>query len=665
MVPRHRALIEGNRPISNKLLAKLPPSRALIAYSHDLIMAGASFVLAMWLRLGDSAFDYSGSLVLQGTLLFILVAAPVFWAMGLYRGVWLYASLEDVLAIGRASTLAILLFLLAMFLWTRLESLPRSLLVIQWFILPVLLGGPRFLYRMFKDRRLDLRLQREGTNRIPVLLAGASDGAELFIRHLSRGGDINYRVVGILADRAARVGRRIHGVEVLGTLGDLAAVVDRLGRQGEQPQRLIVTKDDLGGTVLRRMLETADSLGMTMARLPRLTDFRSGEDNRMEVRPIAIEDLLGRPKTALDRSAMAALIQGKRVLITGGGGSIGGELARQIAGYRPAELVLFDSSEFNLYAIDMELGERHPTLPRHAELGDVRDQARVARLFREHTPELVFHAAALKHVPLVEANPVEGVATNVQGTVNVADACVAAGVGVMVMISTDKAVNPSSVMGATKRIAESYCQRLDMKRAEGAHATRFVTVRFGNVLGSTGSVVPLFQRQLAAGGPLTVTHPDMKRYFMTIGEAVELVLQTSALGIAEDDATGGRIHVLDMGEPVAILDLARQMIRLAGHRPDIDIKIAITGPRPGEKLFEELFHGGEPLVSTACKGVLLAAPRMGDGDALRAGLAELRDAVGQGDRRRIMATIHRLVPEYRPDGTEQAVADLPAVSVAG
>ena len=648
------------------MLIKLPPYRALIAYGHDLVMAGLSFVLALWLRLGDSLFVYNTGMVVQGTLLFILVAAPVFWAMGLYRGVWLYASLEDVLAIGRAATLAILLFLLVMFLWTRLETLPRSLLVIQWFILPVLLGGPRFLYRLFKDRRLDLRLQREGTNRIPVLLAGASDGAELFIRHLSRGGDVNYRVVGLVADRAARVGRRIHGVEVLGTLDDLAAVVERLGRQGERPQRLIVTKDDLDGTELRRMLETADGLGMTMARLPRLTDFRSGEDNRLEVRPIAIEDLLGRPKTALDRDAMAGLIQGKRVLVSGAGGSIGGELVRQIAGYGPAELVLLDHSEFNLYAIDLELAERHPALPRHAELGDVRERARVERLFREHAPELVFHAAALKHVPLVEANPVEGVATNVLGTVNVADACVAAGVGVMVMISTDKAVNPSSVMGATKRIAESYCQHLDLGRAAGRHATRFVTVRFGNVLGSTGSVVPLFQRQLAAGGPLTVTHPDMKRYFMTIGEAVELVLQTSALASREDGGTtGGRLHVLDMGEPVAILDLARQMIRLAGRRPDVDIKIAITGPRPGEKLFEELFHGGEPLVPTACKGVLLAAPRLGDGDALRAGLAELREAVAQGDPRRILATICRLVPEYRPEDAEPAGPGLPVAVAAG
>ena len=621
-------------------------------------------MLALWLRLGDGLFVYNTGLVIQGTLLFILVAAPVFWWMGLYRGVWLYASLEDVLAIGRAATLAILLFMLVMFVWTRLETLPRSLLFIQWFILPVLLGGPRFLYRLFKDRRLDLRLQREGGSRIPVLLAGASDGAELFIRHLSRGGDVNYRVVGLVADRAGRVGRSIHGVEVLGTLDELAAVVERLGRHDERPQRLIVTKDDMDGTELRQMLETADSLGMTMARLPRLTDFRSGEDDRMEVRPIAIEDLLGRPRTALDRDAMAALIHGKRVMVTGAGGSIGGELARQIAGYGPVELVLFDNSEFNLYTIDLELGERHPSLPRQAELGDVRDRARVERLFRQHAPELVFHAAALKHVPLVEANPVEGTATNVQGTVNVADACVAAGVGVMVMISTDKAVNPSSIMGATKRIAECYCQHLDLRRAEGAHATRFVTVRFGNVLGSTGSVVPLFQRQLAAGGPLTVTHPDMKRYFMTIGEAVELVLQTSALGVSEDGATGGRIHVLDMGEPVAILDLAKQMIRLAGRRPDTDIKIVITGPRPGEKLFEELFHGGEPLVPTACKGVLLAAPRLGDGESLRAGLAELRDATAQGDRRRIIAAIRRLVPEYRPEGTEPSGQPLPAIAVA-
>jgi O-antigen biosynthesis protein WbqV len=360
------------------------------------------------------------------------------------------------------------------------------------------------------------------------------------------------------------------------------------------------------------------------------------------VRPVAIEDLLGRPQAVLDRDGMRRLVVGRRVLVTGAGGTIGAELVRQVAEFGPAELTLLDAGEFNLYQIDLELQERFSDLPRRAVIGDVRDRAMLARLFAETRPELVFHAAALKHVPMVEANAFEGVLTNAIGTRCVAEACRAAGVGVMVLISTDKAVNPTNVMGASKRIAETWCQALDLER--GAGGTRFVTVRFGNVLGSTGSVVPLFQRQLAAGGPLTVTHPDVMRYFMTVREAVELVLQATAM--AGDEP--GKIYVLDMGEPVRIVDLARQMIRLAGLRPGKDIEIKITGLRPGEKLFEEIFHGGEPLLPTACKGILLAAPRTADAATLGRLLDELANVCRRGDQAGLEALLHRLVPEYRP-----------------
>ena len=625
------------------------PFRAYIAYAHDVFMAAVSFVLALYLRLGDQILYYSQSLLLEGTILFTAVSAVVFWFMGLYRGVWLYASVNDLLAIARATSVAILAFLLIMFLWTRLETLPRSLLVIDWFVLLALLGGPRFLYRWFKDRRIDLRIQGQGVDRVPVLLAGSGDGAELFIRHLARTANAPYRVAGILTERAARVGRQIHGVSVLGTLDQLGAVVDGLSPSHDRPQRVILTKDDLDGAVVRQLLDAADACGMTLARLPKLTALKSGIADGLEIRPVAVEDLLGRPQTAFDRDAMRGLIAGRRVLITGAGGSIGSELVRQVAEHGPVELALLDSSEHNLYSIDLEMAERHPALPRHALLADVRDRGRLDRIVRAHKPDLLFHAAALKHVPLVEANVFEAVATNVAGTVNVADACVRHGVGVMVMISTDKAVNPTSIMGATKRIAESYCQILDVGGGNGGQ-TRFVTVRFGNVLGSRGSVVPLFERQLAAGGPLTVTHPDMKRYFMTVAEAVALVLQTSALGAesAGGAESSGKIYVLDMGEPVSIMHLARQMIRLAGFQPDAEIPIEIVGPRPGEKLSEETFHGGEPLVPTACQGILLAAPRAADAEALAAGLRELADACGREDRQQVMALIHRLVPEYRP-----------------
>jgi O-antigen biosynthesis protein WbqV len=435
-------------------------------------------------------------------------------------------------------------------------------------------------------------------------------------------------------------------------------VVERLNQGGNAPQRLIVTEDTLGGGRLRRLVDAADKLGLTVARLPKLTDFRTAQAGgpiKLEMRPIAIEDLLGRPQTVLDRDQMRAMITGKRVLVTGAGGTIGGELARQIADHGPAQLTLLDHSEYALYTIDLEISERKPDLPRHAILADVRDRARIMAVIAAEKPELVFHAAALKHVPVVETHPVEGVLTNVVGTRNVGEACKANGVSAMVLISTDKAVNPSSVMGATKRLAECCCQLLNAQCA-----THYVTVRFGNVLGSTGSVVPLFQRQLAAGGPLTVTHPEVTRYFMTVREAVELVLEASVLG-AEDEGQGERIYVLDMGEPVRIADLARQMIRLAGLRPDADVKITFTGLRAGEKLNEELFHTAEALAPTRYSGIQLAAPRTIDAVTLARGLDDLEAAARARDTAAALALIARLVPEYSGAGARPAE---PPLSVA-
>ena len=484
-------------------------------------------------------------------------------------------------------------------------------------------------------------------HRIPVLLVGAGDAAEMFIREMARGGGRDgarapYRVIGALDDDRRIIGGQIHGVRIIGAIGDVAAVVDKLTRQGERPQRLLLS-ERIDGETVRELLDAADKLGLTLARLPRLTDFQSGEiEDAARLRPIAVEDLLGRAQTVLDRPAMSALIEGKRVLITGAGGTIGAELTRQVASYGPAHLVLFDNSEFNLYEIDLDIAEHHADLSRKAVLGDVRDAARIEQVLAQEKPAIVFHAAAFKHVPMVEANPNEGVLTNVIGTRNLADACRAARIETMVMISTDKAVNPSSVMGATKRIAELYCQAL----GAGAGGTRFVTVRFGNVLGSTGSVVPLFQRQLAAGGPLTVTHPDMTRFFMTVREAVELVLQATA--IEGSSSRGGEIYVLEMGKPVLIDDLARQMIRLAGLRPDEDIAIEYSGVRDGEKMHEELFHQDETMAPTSRAGVLLATSQPADLDELRRLLSELAAAAEARRTAETFALIHRIVPAYAP-----------------
>ena len=353
----------------------------------------------------------------------------------------------------------------------------------------------------------------------------------------------------------------------------------------------------------------------------------------------------------LDRDAMARLVRGRRIFVTGAGGTIGSELARQLAALAPARLILADNSEFLLYSIHMELRERCPQLAIEPLLTDVRDRARLDSVMAGEQPQIVFHAAALKHVPMVEANPIEGVLTNAVGSRNVAEAARAVGAALVVMISTDKAVDPTSVMGATKRLAEGFCQALDLYEGRrGLPGTRFVTVRFGNVLGSTGSVVPLFARQIAAGGPVTVTHPEVSRFFMTVREAVELVLEASASSPASDDGDArGKIFVLDMGEPVKIVDLARQMIRLSGLRPERDIAISYIGLRPGEKLHEALFHAAEAPVPTSNPALRLAAPRTADYAVIARSLDELEEQARAGHEARALDLLHRLVPEYRPD----------------
>jgi O-antigen biosynthesis protein WbqV len=626
--------------------------RAFFAFLHDVGMAALSFALALYLRIGDDIVNYEPRLTVLYGVVFTCIAAAVFLLTGLYRGIWRYASLPDLYSITRAVTLTVLIFLPVMFVFTRLEVLPRSMLPINWLVLVALLGAPRLGYRLFKDRGLDHILERDSVASVPVLLISTKDGADTFIRETVRDRNALYRVVGILADTPSRVGRQIYGVPVLGTIDQLDAVVARLDRRGDRPQKLVIAGQSLAGQEVRRLLDRADALAIPLARLPRLTEFRQSlGDVARKVEPIALEDLLGRPQAVLDREAMGRLIEGRRVMVTGAGGTIGSELARQIAAFEPSRLILVDNSEFLLYAIDGELRERHLSLQIVPLLGDVRDRSRVDAVMAAEAPELVFHAAALKHVPMVESNPVEGVLTNVIGSRNVAEAARAHGAALAVMISTDKAVNPASVMGATKRLAESICQALDLQEARRPSSrTRFVTVRFGNVLGSTGSVVPLFTRQLAAGGPLTVTHPEVSRFFMTVREAVELVLEASAARPQPEDADSrGKIFVLDMGEPVKIVDLARQMIRLAGLRPGRDIRLEFTGLRPGEKLHEELFHDAESPMRTNNPALRLAAPRTADYAVLARSIDELEEQARAGHEARVLDLLHRLIPEYRAD----------------
>jgi len=574
-------------------------SRSHVVFVHDIVMAAVAFAVSIHLRLGwPLPADYGPERLLGWGAAFVTVAAVCYRTQGLYRGVWRYASLNDLGALLRAVTLAVVAFVLLLFLVDRGAQLPRSVPLINWFVLIVLLGGPRFVYRLFKDHRLMARSAGEVGDRVPVLLVGAGDEADAFLRGL-RSGDSPYSCVGLLSEHGRRLGQDIQGHPVHGLIDDADRVIDALAAAGRGPRRLVLTHDRIGRDRVARLLEVAESRGLSLARLPRRTELRDGveEDGRIDVRPVDLGDLLGRPQRVLDRAAVARHVTGRRVLVTGAGGSIGSELVRQIAALDPSCLVLLDASEYALYTIDLELAESRPGLRRVAVLADVRDRGRIAAVMAEHRPELVFHAAALKHVPLVESNPVEGLRTNALGTRVVAEACRDHGVAAMVLVSTDKAVHPTSVMGASKRVAERICQALDVDRraapgGEGGGTTRHITVRFGNVLGSAGSVVPLFRRQLARGGPLTVTHPEMSRYFMTIREAAELILQAAAHGV-EHEALRGHIFVLDMGRPLRIVDLARQMIRLAGRTPDSDVKIVFTGLRPGENLHEEVFHDGE------------------------------------------------------------------------
>src|SRR5919106_2334919 len=632
----------------------------MVSFVHDAIVACLPVSLAFYPRRGKGAFPLAPADVALMTASFLAISASSFTFFGVYRGVWRYASLGDLMVIVKATTVAVVLFIACMYLFKQLDSIPRSVPVIQWFLLVVVLGGSRFSYRLFRHQHQALAPRDQPAAPIPVLLVGACEGAEQFIRATKADPNAPYKVVGVVDDHAEFQGRFIHGVPVLGMCDELTAVLARLASRGVRPQRLIMA-DATGkrnDAATQEMLHTAERLGLTAACLPRLTDFRdTPKDGEIDLQPIALEDLLGRPQAPLDREAISRLIAGRRILITGAGGTIGSELTRQIAALRPVELTLVDFSEFNLYSIEIDLRERHPSLHCRAVLCNIRDRERVMQLFAAHRPELVFHAAALKHVPMVELNKGEGILTNVLGTRNVADAASKYGTRAMVQVSTDKAVNPTNVMGASKRLAEFYCQALDVAikpdREHEQPSPRFMTVRFGNVLGSSGSVVPLFQRQLARGGPLTVTHPDIKRYFMTVREAVELVLQASAHGLKETEARG-QIFVLDMGRPAKIVDVARQMIRLAGMRPDIDVKIEFTGLRPGEKLYEELFDEGEQRLEAGLQGMFLAISKSINREVLRRLFDELASASGRQDRVTLLRLLAHAVPSYHNPETAPA-----------
>ena len=615
-----------------------------VAFAYDVAIAGFAMVAGIVLRLGTLDEIGNRNLFFGALIPFIVAAIVSFLVMRTYRTSWRHASTADLLNIFYAVGLTVLIYLPISFVTTRIWLIPRTSVVIAFIVLFLLMAGSRIAYRLFREGRLSFVRRSMRAGQVPILIVGGGQDAELFLRSLD--GASHYYPVGILDDgRTAQ----LRGVPVLGTIADAEAVIEDFTDAGDRPRKLVIVDRTLSPAILDRLVEVANRLGLSLARGPDPTLLTPGAREVNELRPFSVEDLLGRAQIVLDPAPVRDLIAGRRILVTGAGGSIGSEIVRQVSAIGPAALCLVDNSEFNLYRIDAEAGETWPSLPRQARLIDVRHRVSLEECFNSFRPDIVFHAAALKHVPLVEENPVEGIWINAVGSRHVCDAAAAAGAHALVLISTDKAVNPANVMGATKRAAESYCQALAQANAADDDGTRFVAVRFGNVLGSTGSVVPLFARQLKVGGPLTVTHPDIERYFMTIREAVQLVLQASALGVGHPEMAG-RVFVLDMGQPVKIADLARQMIRLAGQRPDLDIQIVYTGLRPGEKLQEELFHDSERIEKTTTPRVNVVSPRTTDLGVLARVLEDLEQACRDGRSDEALRGLRVLVPEYRPAG---------------
>ena len=618
--------------------------RNWMALGHDAVAAAIVWYLAYWLRFNTEIPQFNIPNMLGAMLWVVPLQALIFFGSGMYRGMWRYASVPDLQRIAIAVGLSTLMIALVLLLLPHQEPpVPRSVILLDPILLILFLGGSRLSYRVWKERRLRNVLGSPG---MPVVILGAGDAAADLLKNLARAGD--WRVLGLFDDNPAKRGRQIQGVNVLGTLDDLIDLSPRLGLE-----RAIIAMPG-SHQARRRALEICRRAGVQALTVPSYQDLMSGKITVSQVRNIELDDLLGRDPVLLDESRLHQWIRGRSIFVTGAGGSIGSELCRQIARFEPAQLVLYEHSEFALYRMEQEFAEQYPGIELNCVIGDVKNAARVAEALAAYRPQLVFHAAAYKHVPMMEeGNAWEAIQNNVLGTWRVAEAAIAHGVEKFVLVSTDKAVNPTNVMGASKRLAEIVCQGL-----QAARATRFVVVRFGNVLGSAGSVVPKFREQIARGGPITVTHPEITRYFMSIPEAAQLVLQAGFMG------TGGEIFVLDMGEPVKIVDLARELIRLSGYA-EADIGIEFTGLRPGEKLYEELLADGEHTLPTPHPKLRIAKSRATpDARSMEDLLAWLRQ--GNPGAEQVRQELAARVSEYTPQvRTAAAIPEKPAAQQPG
>lgn len=607
-------------PLSTKIYAKLP------VLSFDIFAIPVAWYLAYWLQYNTRPFAHKFATTYSLGALSILAIIQIgsYYHFKVYRGLWRFSSLNDVLRILRAVVFASVLVMPLLYMTSLLSHIPRSILPLYTILLVTLLCSARLCSRIYWDKH-NKSVVKDVKR---VLVIGAGQAGEGLIRDLKR--IRSYLPVGLIDDNVHKRGLEVHGVCVLGPVSELLG----LTRQ-HKADLIFIAIPSARSAEMRRILAQCELCKIPIRTLPSIQELVAGRVEVNSLRDVDIQDLLGRDQVELNWDKIAANIVKKRILVTGAGGSIGSELCRQILALQPAQLLMLDHNEYNLYKVDMEFKELFPEISIKIALVSVVDRAAIDYVFQEFNPEIVFHAAAYKHVPLLENQVRVAVQNNIIGTQTTAEASVAAGVEKFILISSDKAVNPTNIMGTTKRIAEIYCQNLNTRVS-----TQFITVRFGNVLGSVGSVVPLFQKQLQKGGPLTVTHPDMQRYFMTIAEACQLILQAMVNG------AGGEIFVLDMGEPVNISYLAEQMIRLAGKEPGRDISIEYTGLRPGEKLFEELFHISEQLVETEHSKLFKAKFRQIVWAELTQIMLEINNACMLHENDRLLVLLKKLVPEF-------------------